>query len=87
MWSATERLPGDVDLCAMLEVGLDRLRADAGRDGGRIGLSIVKKLDFRPRGDGDGGICDNVSMVRSESEGLGRRWSEISLDFGCCELP
>ena len=67
----------------MLEVGLDRLSADAGREGGRIGLSIVKKLDFLRRGDGDGGICDNVSMVRSESEGLGRRRSEVSVGFVC----
>ena len=55
VWGTTTRLLGDFGLligmpfgrcCPILEVGLDRLSADAGRDGGRIGLSIVKILDF-----------------------------------------
>lgn len=73
MCGTTERLFGDIGLSPILELGLDRLSADGGREGGRIGLSMVKKLDFLPRGDGEGGMCDNVSIVRSESDGLGRR--------------
>ena len=45
--------------------------ADAGRDGGRIGLSFVKKLDFLLVGEGVGGIWESVSIVRSDSEGRG----------------
>ena len=31
----------------------------------------MKKPDCRRRGDGDGGICDNVSTVRSERDRRG----------------
>jgi len=41
--------------------------------GEAIGLSEGKKLDFRRRGEGEGGICDSVSMVRSDKDGLGFR--------------
>lgn len=43
-----------------------------------MGLSEVKKLDLRRRGEGEGGIWDRVSIVRSESDGRGLR----SLDGG-----
>ena len=38
-----------------------------------MGLSEVKKLDLRRLGEGDGGICDSVSTVRSDSDGRGFR--------------
>lgn len=41
------------------------------REDGRIGDSPVKKLDFFFIGEGEGGICDRVSTVRSDKEGLG----------------
>jgi len=41
---------------------------EAGREGGRIGLSAVKKLDFLLREAGDGGIWESVSMVLSDNE-------------------
>ena len=34
-----------------------------------MGLSLVKKPDCRRRGDGEGGICDKVSIVRSDRDG------------------
>lgn len=49
-----------------LEVGL--LTA---RDGGRIGLSLLKKLDRLLRTAGEDGIFCSVSIVRSEREGRG----------------
>lgn len=45
--------------------------ADAGRSGGGMLLSALKKLDLRLPfpGAGDDGNCDRLSMVRSESDG------------------
>lgn len=61
-----------VPLCCR-EDGLDGdlewlVNADDGRDGERIGLAGLKKLDRFLRDTGDGGICDRVSMVRSDKE-------------------
>ena len=53
--------------------GLDLLRDEPGREETAAGLSDVKKLDFRLPGDGDGGICESVSIVRSDKDGLGLR--------------
>ena len=78
----TGRFTGDVERGAMdgrlvrwpwLVLGRGRLIDELGRGGIRSGLWTAKKLDFLPAGDGDGGICDNVSMVRSDRDGLGRR--------------
>ena len=55
--------------------GLDLLRDEPGREEATAGLSEVKKLDFRLPGDGDGGICESVSIVRSDKDGLGFRES------------
>ena len=55
--------------------GLDLLRDEPGREEVTAGLSEVKKLDFRLPGDGDGGICESVSIVRSDRDGLGFRES------------
>lgn len=38
-------------------------------------LPGLKKLDLRLHDEGEGGICDNVSMVLSDNEGLGFRFS------------
>jgi hypothetical protein len=46
--------------------------ADGVRDGDRTGLLPLKKLDCLVEGPGDGGIRDNVSIVRSDNEGRGR---------------
>jgi hypothetical protein len=46
--------------------------ADGVRDGDRTGLLPLKKLDCLLEGPGDGGIRDNVSIVRSDNEGRGR---------------
>jgi hypothetical protein len=46
--------------------------ADGVREGDRIGLSPLKKLDCLLEGAGDGGSRDNVSIVRSDNEGRGR---------------
>lgn len=56
---------------------LEPLIAEAGRGGGRIGLvvSTLKKLDLRLIDDGEGGICEIVSIVLSDSDGLGLRFS------------
>jgi hypothetical protein len=71
------RLVGDDGL------DLEILIAEAGRSGGSIGLivSALKKLDFRPFEEGEGGICDSVSMVLSDNDGLGLRFSFGV--FGC----
>lgn len=45
---------------------------DGVRDGDRTGLLPLKKLDCLLGGPGDGGIRDNVSIVRSDNEGRGR---------------
>lgn len=42
---------------------------EVGRDGERIGLVALKKLDCRD-GPGDGGILDSVSIVLSDSDGF-----------------
>lgn len=42
---------------------------DGARDGDRIGLLPLKKLDCLRAEAGDGGICAKVSSVRSDSEG------------------
>ena len=57
----------------MLVLGRDRLRDDAGRDEAPVGASWLKNPDCRRRGDGEGGIFERVSTVRSANEGLGRR--------------
>lgn len=59
--------------CPRLVTGRGRLVNEGGREGVPAGLSGQKKLDFRLRGDGVGGICERVSIVRSERDGLGRR--------------
>ena len=78
----TGRFTGDVERGALdgrlvrwpwLVFGRGRLIDESGHDGFRSGLWIVKKLDFLRLDDGEGGICDNVSMVRSDRDGLGRR--------------
>ena len=56
---------------------------DAGLEGVPAGLSAGKKLDLLLRGEGEGGICDSVSMVRSDKEGLGRRRASTSLVGPC----
>ena len=38
-------------------------------EGGRIGLSLLKKLDLLLRMAGDSGNCASVSSVLSESDG------------------
>lgn len=43
---------------------------DSGRESGAIGLSGVKKLDFRLRIAGEGGIKARLSIVRSDRDGL-----------------
>ena len=57
----------------LLVPGLDLLSDEPGREEPVAGLSEVKKLDFRLPGDGDGGICERVSIVRSDKDGLGLR--------------
>lgn len=58
--------------------------AEAGRKGGGMLLSPLKKLDLRLPffGAGEVGICDRLSMVRSESEG---RLSLLWRLSGCSE--
>lgn len=58
--------------------------ADAGRSGGGMLLSLLKKLDLRLPffGAGEDGSCDRLSMVLSESEG--RCWSEPSETAASC---
>ena len=51
----------------VLVEGRDLLREELGRDKELVGSSVGKKFDFRRRGDGEGGICDNVSTVLSTS--------------------
>lgn len=43
---------------------------DSGRESGAIGLSGVKKLDFRLLIAGEGGIKAILSIVRSDKDGL-----------------
>lgn len=62
---------GTGGLCSWLVLGRDRASDDVGLTGDIIDLSEVKKLDVGLLGDGVGGICDRVSVVRSEREGLG----------------
>lgn len=42
-------------------------------EGGRIGLSLLKKLDRRFRTAGEDGMFCRVSIVRSDNDGRGRR--------------
>lgn len=49
----------------VLVEGRDLLKEELGRDKELVGGSVEKKFDFRRRGDGEGGICDNVSTVLS----------------------
>ena len=58
--------------CPWLVLGRLLLRDDVGGDEEAGGLSGRKKLDLRLRGAGEGGIWDRVSIVLSDSEGLGR---------------
>lgn len=51
----------------VLVEGRDLLREELGRDKELVDSSVGKKFDFRRRGDGEGGICDNVSTVLSAS--------------------
>lgn len=51
----------------VLVEGRDLLREELGRDKEVVGSSVGKKFDCRRRGDGEGGICDNVSTVLSTS--------------------
>ena len=53
------------------------LNAEAGRGGGRIGLvlSTLKQLDFLLFEEGEGGICESVSTVLSDRDGLGFRFA------------
>lgn len=51
----------------VLVEGRDILREELGRDKELVGSSVGKKFDFRRRGDGEGGMCDNVSTVLSTS--------------------
>ena len=61
----------------MLVFGRDRLRDDPGRERLPDEASWGKKPDCRRRGDGEGGICERVSIVRSANEGLGRRCASV----------
>ena len=55
--------------------GRDLLSDEPGLDEVIAGLSGLKKLDFRLPVDGDGGIWESVSIVRSDKEGLDLRGS------------
>lgn len=59
---------------------------EAGRDGGPIGLSGTKKADDLLEDEGDGGIWDKVSIVRSESEGLVLKGVVILVTSSCCAM-
>lgn len=82
---------GAIDDCFVrwpwLVLGLGRLSDEAGRDTFRSGLSDGKKLDFLRRGDGEGGSCDKVSIVRSDKEGLGRRRGSACVSNCPCCFP
>lgn len=43
--------------------------AEAGRPGGPIEPPLFTVLERRRAGEGDGGMLDNVSVVRSDNEG------------------
>lgn len=51
----------------VLVEGRDLPKEELGRDKELVGGSVGKKFDIRRRGDGEGGICDNVSTVLSTS--------------------
>ena len=68
-------------------LGLGRLSDEAGRDTFRSGLPDGKKLDFLRCGDGEGGSCDKVSIVRSDKEGLGRRRGSTCVSSCPCSSP
>lgn len=67
------KLEDNCGCCPWLVLGRDRAKDDAGREIEAIGSSKGKKLDFLRLGEGDGGICERVSMALSESDGLGPR--------------
>ena len=71
--------------CPWLVLGLGRPSEESGREGLRSGLSEGKKLDLLRRGDGEGGIWDNVWIVRSDKDGRGRRRSWI-VSVGATEM-
>lgn len=56
-------------------VGREVLIAEAGRPGGPIDPPLFTVLDRRLVGEGEGGMLDKVSMVRSDSDGRCRRRS------------
>jgi hypothetical protein len=58
--AADDALDGDLEILDIL---------DGARDGDRIGLVPLKKLGCLFTEAGDGGICANVSSVRSDSDG------------------
>lgn len=66
---------GDPALTLLEAGGRTVFNAGAGRSGGPMTLSILVVRDLFPDGDGDGDIWDRVSIVRSDSDGRGRRFS------------
>jgi len=52
--------------------------AEAGRAGGPIDPLLFSELERLRDGDGAGGICDRVSMVLSDDEGRGLRFSSLA---------
>ena len=77
--AAKESGIGGTGGCFIGDDGLDleALIADAGRRGGRIGLvaSALKKLEVRLVEEGEGGICERVSIVLSDKDGRGFRFT------------
>jgi hypothetical protein len=77
--TANERGIGGTGGCLVGDDGpdLEALIADAGRRGGRIGLvaSVLKKLEVRLVEEGEGGICERVSIVLSDKDGRGFRFA------------
>ena len=67
-----------------LDPGLE-LIADAGLDGGPIGLCTDPNSDFRLAGEGEG-MCARVSIVRSDKDGLGFRIGRGVLNDGPSSL-
>lgn len=67
------RFDGDSARVVAGVVGRDVL--DVGRIGGGIELSLLTKLVLLGIGDGHGDTCDNVSVVRSDNDGRGLRFS------------
>lgn len=59
-------------------VGREVLIAEAGRPGGPIDPPLFTVLDRRLVGEGEGGMLDKVSMVRSDSDRRCRRCSCVA---------